>query len=166
MQQLLEVLGAEMSPASLRELAESILKFADSVDQDWNPEQVKSNFSIFSKAGRVERSALVLSRFAMLERRRADVREEIFGSDVIGIPAWHMLLELFMQFAGGAKVSTKSLQIIARCPETTALRVIDRLEQRGLVKRSHSEDDRRVTFVSLTREGVAKVGTVLERLAD
>lgn len=82
------------------------------------------------------------------------------------MPAWNMLLELFKQRAGLAKVSTKSLQIIAGCPEATALRIIGRLEKRGLVARSHSEGDRRVTFVELTREGLNKVEAVLERLGD
>ena len=77
-----------------------------------------------------------------------------------------MLLELFKQFSGGARVSTKSLQIIARCPETTALRIIDKLEDRGLVIRIPSDTDRRVTFVALSREGLAKVGSVLERFGS
>ncbi len=94
------------------------------------------------------------------------MREEAIGIDIIGVPAWNMLLELFKQFAGGAKVSTKSLQLISRCPETTALRIIARLEHRGLVTRSQSPTDKRVTFVTLTRDGVVKVGTVLERLRD
>lgn len=101
-----------------------------------------------------------------MEEQRATFREEVIGADLVGIPAWNMLLELFKQFAGGAKVSTKSLQIIARCPETTALRVIDRLEQRGLVMRSYTNDDKRVTFVSLTQDGVTKVGTILEHFGD
>ncbi len=88
------------------------------------------------------------------------------GADLVGISAWNMLLELFKQFAGKAKVSTKSLQIVANCPETTALRIIAKLEERGLVIRSHSDGDRRVTFVELTRDGVTRVGTVLERLGD
>ncbi len=103
---------------------------------------------------------------AAKEQSRAKVRDDAIGPDIIGIPAWNMLLELFRQFAGGAKVSTKSLQLIAGCPETTALRIIDRLEQRGLVIRTQSAADRRVTFINLTREGVVTVGLVLERLSD
>ena len=90
-------------------------------------------------------------------------REDAIGTEFVGIPAWNMLLELFRQFAGGARVSTKSLQIISRCPETTALRIIDRLEKQGLVERSVSHDDKRFTFVTLTRDGLIKVGSVLKR---
>lgn len=108
----------------------------------------------------------MLAFSAIKEERRAKLREEIIGTELVGIPAWNILLELFKQFAGQAKVSTKTLQIVANCPETTALRIIDKLEERGLVIRSHSDGDRRVTFVELTREGVTKVGTILERLSD
>lgn len=164
--ELLEKLEENMSPASLRDFAASISRLADSIDQNWHPDQVKSNYPIFSKAARIERKSLSLSLSATKEEYRAKLREEAVGADLLGVPAWNMLLELFKQFAGGAKVSTKSLQIISRCPETTALRIIDRLEDRGLVVRSQSETDKRVTFITLTQDGVMKVGAVLERMGD
>lgn len=163
--ELLGQLEANMSPSSLRELSATLLRLADSIDQDWNPAAVRSSFPWFSQSARIERNAMSLAFSATKEEHRARLREDAIGADLLGIPAWNMLLELFKQFAGGAKVSTKSLQIISGCPETTALRIIDRLENRGLVARSQSHGDRRVTFVALTREGVTKVGSVLERLS-
>lgn len=163
---MLDRLEANMSPESMRDLAATILRLSDSIEQDWDPERVRSSSSKFSRAARIERNALALAFSATLEEHRAKLRDEAIGADLVGAPAWNILLELFKQFAGGAKVSTKSLQIIARCPETTALRIIDRLEQRGLVARSQSDVDKRVTFISLTREGVVKVGSVLERIGD
>lgn len=164
--ELLDQLEENMSPSSLREFSATLLRLADAMDQNWDPALVSSTFPWFSKAARIEKNAVSLSFSALKEERRAKLREDIIGVDLLGIPAWNMLLELFKQFAGGARVSTKSLQIIAGCPETTALRIIDRLENRGLVVRSHSDDDRRVTFVALTRDGMTKVGTILERLSD
>lgn len=160
--------GAEatMSPAALRELAATLLRLADSVDQDWHPEKVKSAFPSATKAARIEKNALRLSFAATKEQMRSEWRQCELGADVAGLPAWNMLLELFKQFAGGAKVSTKSLQIISGAPETTALRLITKLEAQGIVTRSHCETDKRVTFVALTREGVVKVGSLLERLQD
>ncbi|KPF65606.1 MarR family transcriptional regulator [Porphyrobacter sp. AAP60] len=138
---------------------------ADSVDQNWRPENTRSNYPVFSKVARIERNAIPLSHSAIREENRAKIRDDVIGVEMVGAPAWNMLLELFKQFAGGAKVSTKSLQVISRCPETTALRIIDRLEAGGFVARSQSESDRRVTFVNLTKTGVVKVGSVLEQLA-
>lgn len=163
---MLDRLEASMSPESMRDLAATLLRLSDSIEQDWDSERVRSSSSKFSRAARIERNALALAFSATLEEHRAKLRDEAIGADLVGVPAWNMLLELFKQFAGGAKVSTKSLQIIARCPETTALRIIDRLEQRGLVARSQSDVDKRVTFISLTRDGVVKVGSVLERIGD
>ncbi len=165
-EELLSQLEANMSPSSLRDLSATLLRLADSIDQDWNPAQVRSSFPWFSKSAKIERNAVSLAFSATKEEHRAKIREDLIGSDLVGIPAWKMLLELFKQHAGGAKVSTKTLQIISGGPETTALRIIDRLERRGLVARSHSENDRRVTFVSLTRDGMTKVGSILERLGD
>lgn len=165
-EELLGQLEVNMSPSYLRDLSATLFRVADSIDQDWDPASVHSIFPWFSKATKVERNAVPLFFSASKEERRAKIREDAIGADLIGMPAWNMLLELFKQRAGLAKVSTKSLQIIAGCPETTALRIIGRLEKRGLVARSHSEGDRRVTFVELTREGLNKVETVLERLGD
>lgn len=159
-------LQANMSPESLRDFAATISRLADSIDQDWHPGSVKSSYPKFSQAARIERNSLSLALLATREEYRAKLRDEAIGVDLVGVPSWNILLELFKQFAGGAKVSTKSLQIISRCPETTALRIIDRLEQRGLVARSQSDVDKRVTFISLTRDGVVKVGSVLERIGD
>ncbi|WP_073975347.1 MarR family transcriptional regulator [Erythrobacter donghaensis] len=165
-QDLLDNLEANMSPSSVRDLAATILRLADSIDQNWDPGLRRSNYPVFSRAARIERNALSLSFAATKEEYRAKFRDEALGGDLVGIPAWNMLLELFKQFSGGARVSTKSLQIIARCPETTALRIIDKLEDRGLVIRIPSDTDRRVTFVALSREGLAKVGSVLERFGS
>lgn len=163
-EKLLDGLGSNFSPVALRELASTLLRLADSIDQNWDPETVRSAFPAFSKAARIERNAVPLSISAVREEKRARIRDEAIGAEIVGVPAWNMLLELFKQFSGAAMVSTKSLQLIAGCPETTALRIIDRLVERGLVVRSQSSSDRRVTFVSLTREGVVKVGSVLERV--
>jgi MarR family len=165
-EELLNKLEANMSPASLRDFAATLLRLADSIDQDWDPSNVRSNYPIFSKVARIERNAISFAFLATKEEYRARLRDEAIGADLVGVPAWNILLELFKQFAGGAKVSTKSLQLISRCPETTALRIIDRLEQRGLVARSQSKVDKRVTFISLTRDGVTKIGAILERTGD
>lgn len=165
LEEVLKRIEGTMSSIELRELAESILRLADSIDQDWDPNQVRSNFPIFSYAAKIEKNAIALSLEATKEEARSKLREEAIGIDLVSVPAWNILLELFKQFSGGAKVSTKSIQITARCPETTALRIIDRLEEKGLVGRSQCDSDRRVTFVSLTRAGVTKVGSVLERIA-
>lgn len=72
-----------------------------------------------------------------------------------------MLLELFIQFAGGATVSTKSLCLASGLADTSALRMIDRLEAAGLLERSQSPVDKRITLVGLSKQGVTAVGMIL-----
>ncbi len=152
------------SPAELRRVAASLLRLADALDQEWSSESAKSRFSVLSEARRFERNALELAKVAVLESRRSQVKARHLGSDLVGDPVWNILTELFQQFAGGAKVSTKSAQLVAGCPETTALRIIDRLDKADLITRSVADNDRRLTLLCLTKNGVMRVGAALEEL--
>lgn len=159
---LLEKVSLGLSPEEMRDLSQSLLRLADAVDQDWSPEKVRSRYYWPSKARRIERNAIELAKRAVRIRELARRRERYIPREMLGEPSWQMLLELFIQFAGQAKVSTKSLCIISGCPDTTALRHIEQLEAAGFVQRSHSEEDRRVRFVELTREGAIAVGSALK----
>lgn len=157
----LDAIAGQFSAGQMRQLGASLMKLADALDDNWNPEEVRSTYHWLSQAGRIERCSLQLSQVAVRMRLAASRRRRHLSAEWFGEPAWEMLLELFIQFAGGARVSTKSLVIASGAPNTTGLRVIDRLEEAGLVERSPSQTDKRVTLVSLTRQGVVAVGTVL-----
>ena len=153
-----------LSVDDMRTLARSLIKLADALDQAWSPSRVASQFHWITHAGRLERNSLELSKVAMRVRELGKRRERFLPAELLGEPCWQMLLELFIQFAGGAKVSTKSLSLISGSPDTTAHRLIDRLEDAGLIKRSTSTSDKRVTLVELTRKGVLAVGSALKAL--
>lgn len=155
----------DMSPDQMRDLSASLLRLADCIDQNWRAEEVGSSFRWPSKAWRVERDAINLAKKAMTLLRLSRSRADLLPSDLIGEPGWEMLLELFIQFAGGAKVSTTSLAVATNTPVATAIRHITKLEEHGLVARSDAQTDKRVTFVQLTRRGVVNVGTLIDRLA-
>jgi hypothetical protein len=157
----LDAIAGQFSPQQMRQLGASLMKLADALDDNWNPDTVRSTYGWLTQAGRIERHSLQLSQVAVRMRLAASRRRRHLSGEWFGEPAWEMLLELFIQFAGGARVSTKSLVIASGAPDTTGLRLIDRLEEAGLVERSPSQVDKRVTLVSLTREGVVAVGTVL-----
>lgn len=160
-QNLLGQLATDFSAHQMRQLGASLLRLADSIDQSWEPSQVKSTYHWITKAGRIERHALRLAKVAVQVRIDANRRTRHLSAEFLGEPAWEMLLELFIQFAGGAKVSTKSLCVASGLSDTTALRLIDRLDSAGLVERSQSPVDKRVTLVALTRQGVESVGSIL-----
>jgi DNA-binding MarR family transcriptional regulator len=164
-QAIIEAIERDWSPQEMRDLGASMIRLADALDQDWNAELAQFSFHWPSAARQIERSALELAKKATLIKRQLVIRKKYLPDASLGEPTWNMLLELFCQFAGGASVSTKSLCIAAECPESTALRHIDRLEEAGLIRRFHSRTDRRVTLAELTKRGVVGVGRVLERIS-
>lgn len=163
-QSLLDGLATDWSPREIRDLAASLLRLADAIDSDWSP-PASSDGSIFrwpTALARIERNAVNLAWRARLLYEQRRRRTEHIPAPLLGEPAWDMLLDLFQQYAGGAKVSTTSLCIAADCPPSTALRHIDLLENSGLVARTPSTHDRRMVFVELTEKGIVSVGRYLE----
>ena len=80
-------------------------------------------------------------------------RGNIFGSnDLFGEPAWDILLDLFIAACEAKPVSISSACIGAGVPTTTALRWINTLEARGMVKRYNDPDDARRVFLRLKGE--------------
>ena len=158
---MLDQVAKDFSAEQMRQLGESLMKLADSIDQKWHPERVRATYHRMTTAGRIERNALSLAQVAMRLRRQSMQRTRHIPKEFLGEPYWEMLLELFIQFAGGARVSTKSLCISSGVPDTTALRMIEHLETARLIERMVSPVDRRVTLVNLTRQGVVAVGRAL-----
>jgi DNA-binding MarR family transcriptional regulator len=161
-QALLDGLAENWKPAQIREMGASLLRLADSLDQAWDDSSKRPMFRWPNALSRVERNALNLAMKAREIYQHRRRRNQFIPAQFLGEPSWDMMLELFMQFAGGAKVSTTSLCIASDVPSSTALRHIAQLEEAGLVKRSTSEFDKRVTFIELTDQGVLAVGRYLE----
>ena len=89
-------------------------------------------------------------------RRR---RDRFLPADLVGEPAWDILLDLYIAWKRGHAVSTSSACLGAHVPATTALRWLQVLQDRGLIDRYGDERDQRRTLVRLTRQGIG----VLER---
>jgi DNA-binding MarR family transcriptional regulator len=162
---IIDAIERDWSPREIHDLGASLIHLADALDQNWSAEAVQSSFHWPSAARQIERNALELAKKALLIKRQLTMRKKYLPEAMLGEPTWNMLLELFCQFAGGARVSTKSLCIAAECPESTALRHIERLEEAGLIRRFRSQMDARVTLAELTKQGVVSVGRVLERFS-
>lgn len=163
-QDLIDQLAGSWKPHEIRELAATLLRLADALDQGWQGSNVHAIFRWPNELARIERTAFNLAMKARAIYERRGRRREFVSGDLLGEPAWDMLLDLFMQFAGGAQVSVTSLCVASRAPASTALRYIAALEEAELVTRVDSEFDKRVTFVKLTDRGVLSVGRYLEQL--
>jgi DNA-binding MarR family transcriptional regulator len=92
-------------------------------------------------------SAGQIARRLLAERR---AREKLLACDLLGEPAWDMLLDLVVCEEKGEQVSVSSLCIASCVPATTALRWIGALEARKLVCRFKDIDDGRRIYVQLT----------------
>jgi DNA-binding MarR family transcriptional regulator len=96
------------------------------------------------------------------ERRARDL---LLGTALFGEPAWDMLLELYIAKAEGRRVTTMSACMASGVPPTTALRWLMKLDEAGLVRRSHDSCDARLAMVDLTDEAASRMAELLNRLA-
>jgi len=106
-----------------------------------------------------------LARLLLYQRRR---RETALGADYFSDPVWDMMLDLFVARVRGQETATSSLVIAASVPQSTALRRIRELVDRGdFIARADPRDGRR-TFVSLSDALFERLATVLRdwRVAD
>jgi len=86
----------------------------------------------------------------LLENRRR--RIAIFGAQMFAEPAWDMLLLLFLS-GRGRRQTQSSLCELSGASRSTAMRWIEFLAGRGLVRREDHPTDKRHNFVSLTEKG-------------
>lgn len=85
---------------------------------------------------------------AVIFRRRR--RGAYLPQDLLGDPAWDMMLELLRAEVMQRRMSVSNLCAAAGVPATTALRWLKSLEERSLVIRHADPLDRRRVFVELT----------------
>ncbi len=79
------------------------------------------------------------------------------------------MLKLFLRHDDPQGVSIKAASLASGLPSSTAVRLIDKLEQAGLVTAEWSKDDRRCRTLSLTPDGhevVTRTLLALENLLD
>jgi DNA-binding MarR family transcriptional regulator len=96
--------------------------------------------------------ALLERAETILRVRRA--RERLLGRAIMGEPAFDLLLWLYVR-SGQKEISLSSLARPAGIPYSSAVRWIRYLTDRGLVERTESKTDRRLTCVQLTPSGRA-----------
>lgn len=101
--------------------------------------------------------------FLMYQGRRD--RDRFFASGLFSDPAWDLLLAAYCLPKAGRPLSVSGLCHAAAAPPTTALRWISHLCQIGMLSRTPSATDQRVTFVTLTNEGREQIEAYLNRFS-
>jgi hypothetical protein len=161
---LLKRIREGVSPDDLRSLARVLIELAAAFDSTWAALHGRPKSYWDSEICQIEQTAPELAKAAILGRKASAQRAQFLPREFFGEPAWEMLTELFIQFSAGEKVSTKALTIVSGVPETTALRIIERLEAAKLIQKVPSAVDRRVTYIELTRPGLIAVGSALRAM--
>jgi DNA-binding MarR family transcriptional regulator len=98
--------------------------------------------------GELARALRIVKRLYAVRRQR----DRAFGrtADVFRDPAWDMMLELFAAGIEGRKISVSSAAHVACIPQTTAIRLVDQLVARKLLRRVADPGDGRRTLLELT----------------
>lgn len=101
------------------------------------------------------RQYIKMARQTYGDRRR---REAILGStDLLGEPAWDILLDLYIAQGTAQEVSVSSACIGSAAPATTGLRWLGVLQEAGLVVRINDDEDHRRVLVKLSPEGASRM---------
>ena len=110
----------------------------------------------------------ILSSSAFAKQLIADRRARYteFPSELFADPAWDILLDLFVAYADGLRISVSSAVIAANVPPTTALRWIALMTDRGYLVRAPDPLDRRRVYVALAKDTLMRVQSYLEGIAS
>ena len=93
-------------------------------------------------------------------------RNDIIGAELFRDPAWDMLLDLFASHERGERVSAIALSLSSGVPQSTALRTIQRLEEKGLIVREGDPDDLRRSWIRATPEVLSGIATMAGLFAE
>lgn len=105
-----------------------------------------------------------LSKLAALLLKQRELRKDFLFEDLLGEPAWQIMLELFIARVEGKKLMTTSLCIGSGASTSTALRYIGELQDRGWIVSQRSELDNRLRLLEMSDEGFFKMGAYLRAI--
>lgn len=140
--------------ADLKAIGLRLLRLAD------NPvtERAKPRTSIKSD---LQYDLNVVAEYATRIMETRAKRSRLIPQELLGEPAWDMLLFLFVAGVREEPLTTKSASIAANVPQTTALNWLTTLCSEGLVERYRFPEDKRVRFVRLSKRGFSAMSAIL-----
>lgn len=94
------------------------------------------------------------------ERRR---RDPLFPDGLFGEPAWDLLLAMFIAHDKGQALILCKAYKAAGVTDTTGRRLLDRMEQDGLITRRRAPRSRKMRIVELTDTAVERLTNYLDR---
>jgi hypothetical protein len=92
------------------------------------------------------------------------LRDRYFEGDLFFDPAWSMLIDLYRADLKRQMLSITSVCVGSGVPESTALRYVRALEDRGYARRAPDPQDKRRVFLHLTAKAREKLDAYFERV--
>lgn len=92
------------------------------------------------------------------------IRNKLIGTEILGEPAWDMLLSLYCLPARGETLVISDLALCADVPSTTGLRWEGVLRRKGFIERLPHKTDKRVILVRLSELGRQMMDECLRRI--
>ena len=102
-------------------------------------------------------------RLILREQQSSRMRSTSFPGLKLRNPLWDMLIALLAAKRSGNQLSMSDLCLMSDAPESTALRLIHQLREKGYAEMIPDRSDRRRTRVSLTSLGEAEFDQYLDR---
>jgi DNA-binding MarR family transcriptional regulator len=157
------------SPNDIARLFQLVSDIADRAELD--PSEVIEQLEHGVAAPQQERSTATSYGIRMGEyvermRRLRLKRNQVIGAQLFRDPAWDMLLDLFASHERGERVSVIALALASGVPQSTALRTIQRLEDKGMIVREGDPDDLRRSWVRAAPEVLSGIATMAGLFAE
>jgi DNA-binding MarR family transcriptional regulator len=113
----------------------------------------------------ISQSATTHGQFARLLLRERRDRDLVIAPDMLGDPAWDMLLDLFCAGEEEKSIPVSSLCLASGVPPTTALRWMALMVEKQLIERLDDHRDKRRVNITLMPETRSALIGYLERVA-
>jgi len=156
------------SPDDISRLFRLVSEIADR--RDIEPSEVIERLELRLAAVTARSEQLVngirLGEYVERMRKLRLKRNDIIGAELFRDPAWDMLLDLFASHERGERVSAIALSLSSGVPQSTALRTIQRLEEKGLIVREGDPDDLRRSWIRATPEVLSGIATMAGLFAE
>ncbi|MBR0553645.1 MarR family transcriptional regulator [Stakelama marina] len=159
------MLKDEISPAVRARLMNLVTQVTDreACSSEEAVDRIEAALDMSGESAPVLRS---LGDFAQVIRTIRLRRNETLGVDLMRDPAWDMLLDLFSWTIAGHEVTTKTLCAGSGVPPTTALRHLQRLEEKGVIERHPNAFDQRCMNVTLAPPYVERLASLIRKYRD
>ena len=113
-------------------------------DRERAQDSLKSDF------GELSKDQLFISWLGETYKSRAQRNRFLAFSDILGEPAWDIVLDAAYNRLLGKNVSIKAACLSSHTPASTSLRYISRLVELGVANKRSDPNDRRREFLEIT----------------